>query len=187
MHNFSDHQVDFGLSAADGIFNQNGRFNILPPDKTSTGAGTWIAIADSVTVPAGQTVVVPFTITVPPNAEPGDHAAGVAASILSTSTGNGGASVGIESRVGFRVMTRVTGDLKPGATTENLTTSYRPSWNPFEPGDLTVDFDVVNTGNTRLRVTGTARAGGHTGRIPPEGRTTRAARRGHPALLRDHC
>lgn len=168
VRNFSDHQVDFGLAAADGVFNPNGRFNILPPDTKSTGAGTWIAIADSVTVPAGQTVVVPFTITVPPNAEPGDHAAGVAASIMSTSTGNSGASVGIESRVGFRVMTRVTGDLVPGAKTENLTTSYHPSWNPFAPGDLTVEFDVVNTGNTRLRVTGQATAGGHTGAFPPK-------------------
>jgi len=168
VHNFSDHEVAFGLAAADGIFNQNGRFNILPSDQPSTAAGTWIDIADSITVPAGETAVVPFTITVPTNAEPGDHAAGVAASMVSTSTGEGGASVGIESRVGFRVMTRVTGSLVPGATIENLTTPYHRSWNPFAAGDLTVEFDVVNTGNTRLRVTGVATSGGHTATFPPE-------------------
>ncbi len=168
VHNFSDHEVTFGLSAADGIFNKNGRFNILPPDQPSTAAGTWIDLTDSVAVPAGGTVVVPFTITVPTNAEPGDHAAGVAASIVSASTGKDGDSVGIESRVGFRVMTRVTGTLSPGATVENLTTSYGTSWNPFAPGDLTVDFDVVNTGNTRLRVTGSATAGGHAVTFPPK-------------------
>ena len=78
VHNFSDHAVDFRLAAADGFFNQNGRFNILPSDQPSTEAGTWIDLADSVNVPAGETVVVPLTITVPNDAQPGDHAAGVA-------------------------------------------------------------------------------------------------------------
>jgi hypothetical protein len=168
VHNFSDHAVDFRLAAADGFFNQNGRFNILPSDQPSTEAGTWIDLADSVNVPAGETVVVPLTITVPNDAQPGDHAAGVAASILSTSTGEDGANVGVESRVGFRVMVRVTGDLTPGATIENVTTTYRTSWNPFAPGALTVEFDVVNTGNTRLRVTGAVTTSGHDMTFPPK-------------------
>jgi hypothetical protein len=167
VHNFSDHAVDFRLAAADGFFNQNGRFNILPSDQPSTAAGTWIDLAESVSVQAGETVVVPLTITVPKDAEPGDHAAGVAASILSTSTHANGANVGVESRVGFRVMVRVTGDLTPGATIDNVTTTQRVSWNPFAPGGLTVEFDVVNTGNTRLRLTGAVTASGHDTTFPP--------------------
>ncbi|GEL97785.1 DUF916 domain-containing protein [Cellulomonas terrae] len=166
VHNFGGQDVTFGLTAADGLFNEDGRFTILPASRTSTAAGTWIDLVDSVTVPAGATSTVPFTITVPADAEPGDHAAGVAASVVSTSTGAGGASVGVESRVGFRVMTRVSGTLAPGATIENVTSSYRSSWNPFAPGDLTVELDVVNTGNTRLRVTGVVTAGGRATTFP---------------------
>ena len=167
VHNFSEHEVTFGLSAADGFFNEDGRFNILPGGQTSTAAGAWIDVVDSITVPAGETVVVPFAVTVPADAEPGDHAAGVAASVVTTSTGSGGASVGVQSRVGFRVMTRVSGTLQPGATIENVTSSYRSSWNPFAPGDLTVEFDVLNTGNARLRVTGLVTSGGRTTTFPP--------------------
>lgn len=168
VRNFSDHDVAFGLSAADGFFNENGRFNILPPDQTSTAAGTWISIADNVTVPAGGTEIVPFTITVPANAEPGDHAAGVAASIMSPSNAQDGSSIGVESRVGFRVMTRVTGELRPAASIGNVATSYRTSWNPFVPGVLTVDFDVDNIGNTRVRVAGTIAALGSEMTFPPQ-------------------
>jgi hypothetical protein len=168
VHNFSDRKADFHLAAADGFFNQNGRFNILPSDQPSSAAGTWIELPDAVSVPAGETVVVPLTITVPKNAEPGDHAAGVAASIKTTSTGEAGASVGVESRVGFRVMVRVTGDLTSGATIRNVVTTYQTSWNPFAPGDVTVDFDVVNTGNTRLRATGVVTAVGRETTFPPE-------------------
>jgi hypothetical protein len=168
VRNFSDREVTFSLTAADGYFNDNGRFNILPSDRESTAAGTWIDIPDAVTVGAGATVVVPFTTTVPDDAEPGDHAAGVAASILTDSTGDGGASVGVESRVGFRVMTRVTGELSPSLSITGVTTSYRTSWNPFQPGDVTVEFDVENTGNARLSIAGTVSAGGQSAPFPPD-------------------
>lgn len=167
VRNFSDHEVTFRLTAADGFFNENGRFNILPSGQESTAAGTWISVPDSVTVPAGETAVVTLTTTVPDDAEPGDHAAGVAASILSSGTDDGGASVGVESRVGFRVMTRVTGELAPSAVVENITTAYRTAWNPFSPGSLTVEFDVANTGNTRLRVSGVVTAAGGHAAFPP--------------------
>ena len=184
VHNFSDHEVAFGLAAADGFFNEDGRFNILPAGQTSTAAGTWIDLVGSVTVPAGGTAVVPFTITVPADAEPGDHAAGVAASVVSTSTGAGGASVGVQSRVGFRVMTRVTGTLAPGATIENVRSSYRPSWNPFAPGDLVVEFDVRQHREHPAAGDRSRHLGWSHGDVPPDGPTTRAARRGHPTLLR---
>lgn len=167
VHNFSDADVTFRLSAADGFFNENGRFNILPSDQESTAAGTWIDIPDAVDVPAGETAVVEFTITVPDDAEPGDHAAGVAASILSSGANDGGSAVGVESRVGFRVMTRVTGELTPGVEVSGVTTDYRTAWNPFRPGALTVEFDVTNTGNTRVSITGVVTAGGQSADYPP--------------------
>ncbi|HEY1105816.1 MAG TPA: hypothetical protein VGE78_06680 [Agromyces sp.] len=153
VRNVGGEEVTFALSAADGFYNDNGRFDMLPSGQESVDSGTWISLPESVTVPAGGTVVVPFTVTVPENAEPGDHAAGIAASVMSTQSGDG-ASVGVESRVGFRVMTRVTGELAPAFSVRQAGADYRTSWNPLRPGDLTVSFEVVNEGNTRLSVGG---------------------------------
>lgn len=158
VRNLSDQTVTFRIDAADGYFTDTGRFNMLPSDQESVDAGTWISAPESVTVEPGGTGIVPFTVTVPDNAEPGDHAAGIAASLVSVGTEAGGSSVGVESRIGFRVMTRVTGDVAPAVAVENLSSDYRMSWNPFEPGSITVDAEVVNTGNVRLIVDGTASA-----------------------------
>ncbi|WP_205789210.1 COG1470 family protein [Microbacterium sp. CPCC 204701] len=162
VSNFSAESVTFSLTAADGYFTPTGRFNMLPQSEPSTAAGTWITVEDSVTVAPGETVVVPYTVTVPHDAEPGDHAAGIAASLLSESSNPDGTGVGVESRVGFRVMTRVTGDLRPAGVVENVVGSYDALWNPFRPGSAQVSFEVENTGNVRFLVDGTVSVGGHT-------------------------
>ncbi|MCJ1674002.1 DUF916 domain-containing protein [Rathayibacter sp. VKM Ac-2929] len=162
VRNLSDQTVTFRIDAADGYFTDKGRFNMLPSDQESVDAGTWITAPETVTVEPGGTGIVPFTVSVPDDAEPGDHAAGIAASLVSVGTDVGGSSVGVESRIGFRVMTRVTGDVAPAVAVENLTGDYRLSWNPFQPGALTVTADIVNTGNVRLLLDGSATAQGAT-------------------------
>lgn len=165
VRNLGAEEVTFRLSAADGFYNRNGRFDMLPSDQESVDAGTWIDLPESVTVPPSGTVVVPFTLSVPENAEPGDHAAGIAASVLSVQQGDG-AGVGVESRVGFRVMTRVTGELEPAYSVANVHSDYRTSWNPLRPGSLDVSFEVVNEGNTRLEVGGVLEIAGRSVPFP---------------------
>ncbi|MFJ6537995.1 WxL protein peptidoglycan domain-containing protein [Paenarthrobacter sp. NPDC091711] len=150
VRNLSDRDVTFALTAADGYFTPTGRFNMLPGDKQSVAAGTWISMDKTVTVAAGGTAVVPFKVTVPDNATPGDHAAGIAASIYSQG-GSDGTQLGVESRVGFRVMTRVKGEVK-AALSVKATASYDTSWNPLEPGSADLTVDLENTGNVRLSV-----------------------------------
>ncbi|WZH35575.1 MAG: hypothetical protein PIR02_12405 [Microbacterium enclense] len=137
--------ITFHLSAADGYFTATGRFNMLRADEQSVDAGTWITLPNTAEIAAGKSIIVPFHIEVPANATPGDHAAGVAAGIRT-----GDDTIGVESRVGFRVMTRIRGDLTPALTITDRTAVYAPSWNPFLPGSLTVTATVVNSGNTRL-------------------------------------
>lgn len=148
VRNLSARDITFRLSAADGYFTETGRFNMLTSDKPSVDAGTWIRIQDTVDVPSGGDAIVPFTVTVPDNATPGDHPAGVAAAIRSGED----EQIGVESRVGFRVMTRVTGDLAPSAEAR-IGGAYRGSWNPFEPGAIEAQYSFTNTGNTRLSLT----------------------------------
>ncbi|MCR2794102.1 DUF916 domain-containing protein [Microbacterium sp. zg.Y625] len=147
VRNLSASTVTFRLSAADGYFTETGRFNMLTADQESVGVGTWIELPDEVEVPSGGDAIVPFTITVPDDATPGDHPGGVASSIRTSSNGE----FGIESRVGFRVMTRVTGELAPSLAVES-TGTFTGSWNPFDPGRLDIGYTIDNTGNTRLAV-----------------------------------
>ncbi|MBF4635802.1 DUF916 domain-containing protein [Agreia pratensis] len=169
VSNLSNQQVTFALSAADGYLTDDGRFNMLPTTQQSVDSGRWISIAPTVTVQPRQTQTIPFTVTVPANAEPGDHAAGVAASVLGTSQNGDGSSVTVDSRIGLRVLTRVDGALAPAATVESLSTSFKQSWNPFTPGSVHVTFTVHNSGNTRLIIEGRVHAGTQTSPLEPAG------------------
>lgn len=153
--NHGSTEVEFQLSAADGYFTDTGRFNMLPSDHESEDAGTWIELPDSVVVPPGGAEVVPFTVTVPDDATPGDHPAGVAASVLSDGEGN----IGVESRVGFRVMTRVEGELV-AALDASASGSYDGELNPFLPGGIDVAYDIENSGNMLLRTQPTVTVAG---------------------------
>ncbi|MFF2370934.1 hypothetical protein [Agromyces sp. NPDC058110] len=168
VRNLGSSEVTFALSAADGYLTETGRFNMLPASTPSTSAGLWIDLPRSVTVPANGTAVVPFTVAVPEQAVPGDYAAGVAASITSVGAEDG-ATIGIESRVGFRVLTRVVGELAPSLALVDAGSEYDVSWNPFEPGRMTVSFALENTGNTRLSVTGQVEAAGGAAGFSPDG------------------
>lgn len=166
VRNLSAEPVTFTLTAADGYFTPTGRFNMNASDVESTDAGTWIDVQDTVTVEANGTAIVPFTVTVPSLVEPGDHAAGIAASVRSEQASADGTKVGVESRVGFRVMTRVTGELTPAASIQNLDAAYDLNWNPFAPGWMSVSFDVVNDGNARFTVGGDVAAAGQKADYP---------------------
>ncbi|WP_433530418.1 WxL protein peptidoglycan domain-containing protein [Micromonospora sp. CA-263727] len=150
VRNFSDSAVVFSLKAADGYLTDKGRFNMLPSNQKSVDGGTWIKVQEKVPVGAKETKVVPFTITVPQDATPGDHPAGIAATVTST-----GGTVAVESRVGFRVMMRASGTITPSVAISDLTASYTPSWNPFSGGNIKVSYTATNDGN--VAVTGAGR------------------------------
>lgn len=171
VRNISDDDVVFSLDAADGFFTSDGRFDVLAGDAESVAAGTWISIPETVTVAPGATAVVPFTITVPERAEPGDHAAGITASVLSVQRAEDGTSVGVDTRVGVRVVTRVTGEITPAASIPTIAGDYRMTWSPAHPGSASVTFDVRNDGNTRLLAVGTVDLGGRTVSFPAAGET----------------
>ena len=171
VRNLGAEEVTFDLTAADGFFTRTGRFDTLADGEASTDAGTWIDVPRQVSVPAGGTVVVPFSIAVPESAEPGDHVAGITAGVRSVASSSDGTSVGVDNRVGVRVSARVTGRLTPAFAIEGLAANYATSWNPVRPGMATVTFDVVNEGNTRLLAAGVVSVGGHSITFPAPGET----------------
>lgn len=170
VRNLGERDVVFALTAADGFVTPSGRFDMLPSTQQSTDSGTWITLPQQVEVAAGSSAVVPFTISVPADAEPGDHAAGVAASVMSVgATGADGAGVGVESRVGVKVLTRVAGEITPSFTLDGVRAEYLGQANPFAPGALNVTFELQNTGNARMVGKGELAIAGQRVVFPAEG------------------
>lgn len=147
VFNYTDEPLALKLETADGYFTENGRFNMQPSSATPSGAGMWLDAPETITVPPREQAVVPYRIDVPASASPGDYLAGIAATLTTVSADHEGLSVA--SRVGFRVMIRVSGELDSRLSVD-ATAQYSPSWNPFQPGRLEVATTVRNTGNTRL-------------------------------------
>lgn len=158
--NYSEEAITLALLASDGTVTDGGTFDVLPSDVAPEAAGSWIEIAESVELEPMGSAVLPFTITVPEDALPGDQPAGIVASLRTVGTDEQGTAVSLDSRAGARVHLRVAGDLAPALAVEDLRAEYRPSWNPFAPGTVDLTWTVANEGNVRL---GAAQTAGVTG------------------------
>lgn len=143
--------------AADAFTTREGNIDLLPAGEKSRDSGTWVKLsASSVTIDPGVQTVVPFTVTVPADARPGDHPTGIVTTLRSE---DAGATVQVDRRLGSRMQIRVSGDLAPAATISDLHIDYSGVWNLLATGDVDVTYELKNTGNTR--VTGTASATAH--------------------------
>jgi hypothetical protein len=137
-----------GVYAADGYTTKAGQFDVLTAKQKSTQVGAWVTVAPAtVTVQPGQTAEVPFTLTVPENASPGDYAGAIVTSLTQPDTQQG---INVDRRLGIRIALRVGGDLKPGLAVEDLSVGWDGGLNPFAGGDATVTYTLHNTGNAVL-------------------------------------
>lgn len=148
--NESAEPITFRVLASDGVTSASGAFDVLPSDEKPVDVGSWVTIQDSVEVPAGGAVLIPFTIAVPENATPGDHPGGIVVTLTQTVTEGEGPQVGLDTRVGVRIHLRVSGDIVPAVTIRDLKANYEFSINPFAPGRMHVSYTVTNDGNVRV-------------------------------------
>ncbi|MFE0625843.1 hypothetical protein ACFW3D_02615 [Streptomyces sp. NPDC058864] len=156
--NYSAKPLTLSVYAADAINSAGGGFDLLPRATKSSDAGTWVKLGRSrVTVASRSRVIVPFTLTVPRTVSPGDHPAGIVASLSAVRTGAKGDRVQVDQRVGARMYLRVAGQLRPLLSVEDLHTDYHGTANPFGTGSATVSYTVRNTGNVRLAAEQTVR------------------------------
>ncbi len=126
-----------------------GAFSLLPAAQKPHDVGSWITTKTAkITVPAGQTAIIPFQILVPSDATPGDHTGGVIASVTTAAPGKK-SGVGIDQRVAARVYMRVSGQPIAKVVATGVVAGFTPAWNPFGGGGATVDYDVRNNGNVR--------------------------------------
>ena len=143
--NRSTQQVDFAIDANDGYLTAKGFFDMRPSDAKPTDGGAGVEVPDKVTIPAGATSVVPVKVSIPQNATPGDHPAGVTASVDTMS-----GQVRVQNRVGVRLNIRVSGSYVAKVAVSDVKAEYTWSWNPFSAGSVEVTYTVANVGNVRL-------------------------------------
>jgi len=169
--NQSDAPLDLALYSEDAQNAPDGTIGL--PDRTSipTDAGAWIAVgASTVTVPPQSSAgigytVVPITLTIPADAEPGDHVGGVVTSLTAQGTATGAdqaATVNLEQRVGLRVYVTVDGPVAPGLVITDVTAIYHQAdlLGFAGAGSATVTYTLTNTGNRRMSVLATSTASG---------------------------
>ncbi len=116
------------------------------------GLGTWMKTEqNSVVVLPKQQKVVPFTITIPKNAEPGGH---FAVMFWGTSSGDGtsGSAVSITAKTGVLVLLSVNGDVKKDAGLLNFNTGKNKFWYSTLPVDF--EYRVRNGGGDRIKPQG---------------------------------
>jgi len=177
LTNYSDAAAVFAVYASDGTISADGSFDLIPSGDDPTGGGAWVSLMAPegaedrpaggflIDVPAGGVVVVPVQIAVPSDASPGDHPAGVVAELVPDAA----TEVHLASRIGVRLHLRVSGDAVAEVRAEGVTASYSPSWNPFAPGTLTVDYAVANAGNVRLGASSVVSGAGPFGILSAQG------------------
>lgn len=141
---------EFTLLATDAFNDSKGDFALLATDQTPKLVGRWVAFENGadrmkVTLAPGEGRLVPFTLTLPPTATPGDHVGAIVASVLSAQ-----GQVQVDRRVAIRLYARVSGDLQPNLTVSSLSASYDGDWWNLLSGKVTVRYTVSNPGNVAL-------------------------------------
>ena len=168
LTNFGAEPASFAVYASDGTITTDGNFDLISSDEEATDGGSWITIAPIdgstprddggivVSVAPQTTLAVPVQISVPANATPGDHPAGIVAELVPDDA----TSVQLASRVGVRAHIRVSGEIVAELAAEGVSATFTPSWNPFAPGTVTLTYALTNAGNVRLGAQSLTTVGG---------------------------
>ncbi|MFG1811202.1 WxL protein peptidoglycan domain-containing protein [Streptomyces sp. NPDC049040] len=163
--------------AADGFTTATGRLDLLTRDKKSAGVGAWSRPErDSVVVQPGKSADVPFAVTVPGNATPGDYVGGILTSLKQPDAAQG---ITVDRRLGIKIALRVSGALKPALRVEDLHVGYSGTANPFGTGDASVTYTIHNTGNATLSARQAVSVAGPFGWLKADAKGVAAS----PALL----
>ncbi|MEU3458722.1 DUF916 domain-containing protein [Streptomyces sp. NPDC006733] len=167
VSNLSDAPMRFKVYGADAYNTpRDGGFAVRGPEEVSKDVGTWVKLAQgSLTVPPRTRADIPFTLTVPDTATPGDHPGAIVALNTEVDRTKGSVAVGVRRAVGARIYLRVSGPSLPALSIENVRVDHGQPWLPGTgKSGATIHYTLVNRGNVsllpRLRVKATGLFGG---------------------------
>ncbi len=151
VFNDSDREQSLELTSVDSELSNIGAFALRGNQEPQYGVGLWITLAEKVvTLQAGERREVKFTITLPPDADVGEHSGAITVTAARTAGAASSGGVTIATRVGARVYVTV-----PGKQVHKL--SLR-SLAAAETADGTAyDFTLVGTNEGNVSLTADAR------------------------------
>jgi hypothetical protein len=156
--NHTDTPITLRTYASDAFSTSTGGLDLLPAATTSIDVGSWVKTRSAtVTLAAGASAIVPFTVHVPTNATPGDHSGGLVTSLV---TGAGTGAVSVDRRLGARIYLRVSGVLAPALQVGGLRVGHQATLNPVGSGRANLSYTVTNVGNVRLQAHQSVRISG---------------------------
>ncbi|WP_240607271.1 WxL protein peptidoglycan domain-containing protein [Cryobacterium aureum] len=150
VSNHTDAPVTLLSYAVDGQSTQQGAFALAAQNDVQTSVGSWVTLgAESITIPANSDLTVPFRLSVPLTATPGDYAGGIIIQSppiqgeTTTSDGDAALRLDVIQRQGVRIYLNVAGTAITRLGHGDL------SWERV--GDeVTFTLPIQNTGNTIL-------------------------------------
>lgn len=164
ISNLSNRPIRFSIYATDAVSVADvGGFGAMKDDQKPVDVGTWITLAArEYTVEPGKRIDVPFSVTVPQDAEPGDHAGAILAvdadqGGFDPNSSPGGLSFNVKNRIGARVYVRVSGPTSPALRIDKLDVRR-------DENKATITWEILNSGNLRLTPTSQVRITGLFGR-----------------------
>lgn len=169
--NSSDHPITLKLFGADA-FNtpRDGAFSVRQFTDKMKGVGLWLKVAngqDTLTIQPQTRVAVPFTITIPADATPGDWVGGIMAlnpDAIGQQT-QGQLKVDLKMQVGARIYLNVKGPRLPAMDIRDVRVQRDTGFSQFfGSSDAEVHYKVVNKGNVIIRPVTDIKATGIFGR-----------------------
>lgn len=140
----------YTVIGTDAFNDDEGDFALLATSEQPVSIGQWVRFENGAnriefSLAPGESRVLPFSIEVPEDATPGDHAGGLVASVVTP-----GDEVTLDRRVATRLYARVAGQLQPQLSISALDAEYLGDWwNPFD-GAVRMYYTVRNVGNVAL-------------------------------------
>jgi hypothetical protein len=152
IENLTEETIRFRLYAADAFNPDTGGVAVAGPETAPSGAASWITLAtNELELPGRTRAQVPFSVTIPVDATPGDHAAGIAALDIDAEEREqeGDVRVDVQNAVAAPLFVRVNGDLRPSVVVSGISVDRGSSMPGGDRGtDVTVT--VTNDGNVRV-------------------------------------
>lgn len=156
ISNRSNDTVTFKVYSADALTTDQGGFALRSREEPQAGVGLWAQLPfETVTISAGSQTEVPFRLTVPSAATPGDYAGGI---IIEAPPRRGtpgevgdqtAVQLNVVERVGVRIYLKVSGTARAQLTAGALKAED-------EDGAIAFALPITNTGNVILKPTVTA-------------------------------
>ena len=136
--------IELSLYPADAFTTDSGELDLRTRDRQAASVGAWLrADAALISLEPGESAEVPFIVSIPSDAAPGDHMGGIVTAPTSVS-----GSTGPEVRVAITVTLRVGESFQPSLAVDDLTVDF--TGEPLSAGRAVVTYTIRNTGDTTL-------------------------------------